>query len=120
MRKVLPKVKKIINKSIEEAKLYNDSEIKIEHIITALINDYNNDAIMFPTPSFLLESQVCIFCSDKYVLKYPTMDIITNKSNIIFIESYMKKFKASASFVPSSIFSMAIMIHIENSSNMYI
>jgi len=47
MRKVLPKVKKIINKSIEEAKLYNDCEIRIEHIITALINDYNNEAIKF-------------------------------------------------------------------------
>ena len=47
MRKVLPKVKKIINKSIEEAKLYNDCEIKIEHIIIALINDYNNDGISF-------------------------------------------------------------------------
>jgi ATP-dependent Clp protease ATP-binding subunit ClpC len=47
MRKVLPKVKKIINKSIEEAKLYNDYEIKIEHIIIALINDYNNDGISF-------------------------------------------------------------------------
>ena len=47
MRKVLPKVKKIINKSIEEAKLYNDSEIKIEHIVTALINDYNNEAIRY-------------------------------------------------------------------------
>jgi len=47
MRKVLPKVKKIINKSIEEAKLYNDTEIKIEHVITALINDYNNEAIRY-------------------------------------------------------------------------
>ena len=47
MRKVLPKVKKIINKSIEEAKLYNDNEIKIEHIVIALINDYNNEAIKF-------------------------------------------------------------------------
>jgi len=47
MRKVLPKVKKIINKSIEEAKLYNDCEIKIEHIIIALINDFNNEAIKF-------------------------------------------------------------------------
>ena len=47
MRKVLPKVKKIINRSFEEAKLYNDYEIKIEYIITALINDYNNDGISF-------------------------------------------------------------------------
>jgi len=47
MRKVLPKVKKIINKSINEAKLYNDCEIKIEHIIIALINDFNNGAIKF-------------------------------------------------------------------------
>jgi len=47
MRKVLPKVKKIINKSIDEAKLYNDCEIKIEHIIIALINDFNNESIKF-------------------------------------------------------------------------
>ena len=47
MKKVLPKVKKIINKSIDEAKFYNNDIIKIEHIIIALINDYDNDAIKF-------------------------------------------------------------------------
>jgi len=47
MKKVQPIVKKIINRSIEEAKLYNESEIKIEHVVIALINDYNNDAIKF-------------------------------------------------------------------------
>ena len=45
MKKVLPKVKKIINSSIDEAKFYNDVSIKIEHIVTALINDYDNSAI---------------------------------------------------------------------------
>ena len=45
MKKVLPKVKKIINQSMEEAKFYNNNFIKIEHIMTALINDYDNDAI---------------------------------------------------------------------------
>ena len=47
MKKVLPKVKKIINKSIDEAKFYNNDIIKIEHIIIALINDYDNEAIKF-------------------------------------------------------------------------
>ena len=47
MKKVQPKVKKIINKSIEEARLYNEVEIKIEHIMIALINDYDNDAIKY-------------------------------------------------------------------------
>ena len=47
MKKVQPKVKKIINKSIEEAKLYGDMEINIEHIVIALINDYDNDAIKY-------------------------------------------------------------------------
>ena len=47
MRKVQPKVKKIINKSIEEARLYNQGEITIEHVTVALINDYDNDAIKY-------------------------------------------------------------------------
>ena len=47
MKKVQPKVKKIINKSIEEAKLYGDIEINIEHIVIALLNDYDNDAIKY-------------------------------------------------------------------------
>jgi len=45
MKKVLPKVKKIINMSIKQAKFYGDSEVKIEHIIISLINDYNNNAV---------------------------------------------------------------------------
>ena len=32
MKKVQPKVKKIINRSIEEAKLYGDMEINIEDL----------------------------------------------------------------------------------------
>jgi len=45
MKKILPKVKKIINMSIKQAKFYGDNEVKIEHIIISLINDYNNNAI---------------------------------------------------------------------------
>ena len=47
MKKVQPKVKKIVNRSIEEAKLYADVEIKLEHVMIALINDYDNQAIKF-------------------------------------------------------------------------
>ena len=39
MKKVYPKVKKIINKSIDEAKSHNDDKVRIEHIMSALIND---------------------------------------------------------------------------------
>jgi ATP-dependent Clp protease ATP-binding subunit ClpC len=45
MKKVLPKVKKIINMSLKQAKYYGDNEVRIEHIIISLINDYNNNAI---------------------------------------------------------------------------
>ena len=45
MKKVLPKVKRIINMSIKQAKYYGDDAVKIEHIIISLINDYNNNAI---------------------------------------------------------------------------
>ena len=45
MKKVLPKVKKIITMSIKQAKMYGDNEIRIEHIVISLINDYNNNAI---------------------------------------------------------------------------
>ena len=45
MKKVLPKVKKIINMSLKQAKFYGDNVVKIEHIIISLINDYNNNAI---------------------------------------------------------------------------
>jgi ATP-dependent Clp protease ATP-binding subunit ClpC len=45
MKKILPKVRKIINMSIKQAKIYNDYEVKIEYIIMSLINDYNNSAI---------------------------------------------------------------------------
>jgi ATP-dependent Clp protease ATP-binding subunit ClpC len=49
MKKVLPKVKKIITMSIKQAKMYGDDEIRIEHIIISLINDYNNNAIKILT-----------------------------------------------------------------------
>ena len=45
MKKILPKVRKIINMSIKQAKIHNDYEVKIEYIIMSLINDYNNSAI---------------------------------------------------------------------------
>ena len=40
-------MKKIVNRSIEEAKLYADVEIKLEHVMIALINDYDNQAIKY-------------------------------------------------------------------------
>lgn len=45
MKKVLPKVKRIINMSLKQAKFYGDDLVSIEHIIISLINDYNNNAI---------------------------------------------------------------------------
>lgn len=45
MKKVVPKVKRILNMSLKQAKLYEDWEVKVEHIMIALINDYNNNAI---------------------------------------------------------------------------
>lgn len=45
MKKILPKVKRILNMSIKQAKLYDDREVTIEHIMVSLINDYNNNAI---------------------------------------------------------------------------
>jgi hypothetical protein len=40
MKKVLPKVKRIINMSLKQAKFYGDDVVRIEHIIISLINDY--------------------------------------------------------------------------------
>jgi len=45
MKKVAPKVKRILNMSLKQAKLYDDWEVKVEHIMISLINDYNNNAI---------------------------------------------------------------------------
>jgi len=45
MKKVLPKVRKIINMSIKQTKIYDDYELKIDYIILSIINDYNNSAI---------------------------------------------------------------------------
>jgi ATP-dependent Clp protease ATP-binding subunit ClpC len=45
MKKVLPKVKKIINMSIKQAKLYEDWEVRVEHLMVAMINDYDNTAV---------------------------------------------------------------------------
>lgn len=45
MKKVLPKVTKIITMSIKQAKMYGDEEIRVEHMVISLINDYNNNAV---------------------------------------------------------------------------
>jgi ATP-dependent Clp protease ATP-binding subunit ClpC len=47
MRRVKPKVKSIINKSLKKAKFYNDVEIKTEHFFITLLKDYNNTATQF-------------------------------------------------------------------------
>ena len=47
MKKVYPKVKKIINKSIDEAKSRNDDKVRIEHIMIAMINDNDNEAVKY-------------------------------------------------------------------------
>lgn len=47
MKKVYPKVKKIINKSIEEAKSRGEGFVKIEHIVITLLNDKNNEAVKY-------------------------------------------------------------------------
>ena len=88
MKKVQPKVKKIINKSIDEAKLYNDTEIKVEHVVTALINDYDNEAV-----KFLVELDVDVDDLHKKVEKYlvnSENDTIFNKS-LVPMSEYTKK-----------------------------
>jgi len=45
MKKPTKKVERILNMSLRQAKLYDDTEVKIEHILISLINDYNNNAI---------------------------------------------------------------------------
>ena len=88
MKKVQPKVKKIINKSIEEAKLYNDEEIKVEHLITALINDYDNEAI-----KFLIELEIDVDDLHKkienYLVKTKKSDNFTN--SLVPMSEYTKK-----------------------------
>ena len=89
MKKVQPKVKKIINKSIEEAILYNEIEIKIEHIMIALINDYDNDAI-----KYLVELKVEVDdLHSKLEQKIMVEDIDKNnvKVSILPMSEYTKK-----------------------------
>ena len=43
MKKVYPKVKKIINKSLEEAKNRGFESVKLEHLVISMINDDNNE-----------------------------------------------------------------------------
>jgi len=47
MKKVYPKVKKIINKSLEEAKNRGCEEVKLEHLIISMINDDNNEGTKY-------------------------------------------------------------------------
>jgi len=47
MKKINPKINKIINRSIEEAKSLNLKEINPEHLMIALINDNDNTAINY-------------------------------------------------------------------------
>jgi len=47
MKKVYPKVKKIINKSLEEAKNRGCGEVKLEHLIISMINDDNNEGTKY-------------------------------------------------------------------------
>ena len=45
MKKILPIVKKILNMSIKQAKLHEDWEVRVEHLMIAMINDYDNTSI---------------------------------------------------------------------------
>jgi ATP-dependent Clp protease ATP-binding subunit ClpC len=47
MKKVYPKVKKIINKSIEEAKNRGFEVVKLEHLVISMINDDNNEGTKY-------------------------------------------------------------------------
>ena len=47
MKKVYPKVKKIINKSLEEAKNRGCEEVKLEHLVISMINDDNNEGTKY-------------------------------------------------------------------------
>lgn len=47
MKKVYPKVKKIINKSLEEAKNRGCEEVKLEHLIISMLNDDNNEGTKY-------------------------------------------------------------------------
>ena len=94
MKKVQPKVKKIINKSIEEAKLYGDVEINIEHIIIALINDYDNEAI-----KYLIELGVDInklHGKIEKIVYSPTEDDTIINLSLLPMSKYTKKIIADA------------------------
>lgn len=47
MRKVIPQVKKIINKSYEEAKFFNDVKIRPEHLISCILKEENFTSKLF-------------------------------------------------------------------------
>ncbi len=47
MKKVYPKVKKIINKSLEEAKNRGCEKVKLEHLIISMLNDDNNEGTKY-------------------------------------------------------------------------
>jgi len=47
MKKIVPQVKKIINKSYEEAKFFNDVKIRPEHLITCILKEENFTSKLF-------------------------------------------------------------------------
>jgi ATP-dependent Clp protease ATP-binding subunit ClpC len=44
-REISPKLKVIINNSMREAKLFDDTKIRVEHLVLSVINDIHNDCI---------------------------------------------------------------------------
>tara|TARA_R110002110_G_scaffold52342_2_gene152447 strand:+ start:106 stop:2574 length:2469 start_codon:yes stop_codon:yes gene_type:complete len=89
MKKVQPKVKQIINRSIEEAKLYNELEIKIEHVMIALINDYNNEAIKFLVDLGLDIDDLHKNIEKKLVIEMK--DVIEETTSLLPMGAYAKK-----------------------------
>ena len=47
MKKVYPKVKKLINRSLADAKNRGCEKVKIEHLIIAIIDDGNNEGTKY-------------------------------------------------------------------------
>jgi len=47
MKKIVPQVKKIINKSYEEAKFFNDVKIRPEHLISCILKEENFTSKLF-------------------------------------------------------------------------
>tara|TARA_R110002126_G_scaffold34665_6_gene107105 strand:+ start:1863 stop:4316 length:2454 start_codon:yes stop_codon:yes gene_type:complete len=98
MKKVYPKVKKIINKSIDEAKSHNDDKVRIEHIMIALINDNNNEAI-----KYLKELEVDLDSLHKTIeLQMPVNDDPTKVKHLplhIDVEEILKNAEAECDYL---------------------